>query len=135
MLTAVNIKGVFNISNETKYEKQAPDGMSEIQFNLLTFVLSAFKYHILSGFFGFQVFLLTSIFTRPFGVYRLVNRAVLVCVVGHNSKYLLLAALRIVILGGTAMGKMPACLLIGFSEIYEKFILMAILLTSSCLQK
>lgn len=100
MLTAVNIKGVFNISNETKYEKQAPDGMSEIQFNLLTFVLSAFKYHILSGFFGFQVFLLTSIFTRPFGVYRLVNRAVLVCVVGHNSKYrlhftslLLLAAL------------------------------------------
>lgn len=46
MLTAVNIKGVFNISNETKYEKQAPDGMFEIQFNLLTFVLSAFKYHI-----------------------------------------------------------------------------------------
>lgn len=30
--SAVNIKGVFNVSNETKYEKQAPDGIS-IDFN------------------------------------------------------------------------------------------------------
>ncbi|KAJ0605151.1 putative THO complex, subunit THOC1 protein [Helianthus annuus] len=30
--TAVNIKGVFNVSNETKYDKQAPDGIS-IDFN------------------------------------------------------------------------------------------------------
>ena len=27
ILTAVNIKGVFNTSNETKYEKEAPDGI------------------------------------------------------------------------------------------------------------
>ncbi|CAH1452813.1 unnamed protein product [Lactuca virosa] len=26
--TTVNIKGVFNVSNETKYQKQAPDGIS-----------------------------------------------------------------------------------------------------------
>ena len=26
LLTAVNIKGVFNTSNETKYDKDAPDG-------------------------------------------------------------------------------------------------------------
>ncbi|KAJ0940460.1 putative THO complex, subunit THOC1 protein [Helianthus annuus] len=30
--SAVNIKGVFNVSNETKYDKQAPDGIS-IDFN------------------------------------------------------------------------------------------------------
>ncbi|CAK9133658.1 unnamed protein product [Ilex paraguariensis] len=30
--SAVNIKGVFNTSNETKYEKEAPDGLS-IDFN------------------------------------------------------------------------------------------------------
>ncbi|KAL8244878.1 hypothetical protein R6Q59_011136 [Mikania micrantha] len=30
--SAVNIKGVFNVSNETKYENQAPDGIS-IDFN------------------------------------------------------------------------------------------------------
>nr|XP_043635689.1 THO complex subunit 1 [Erigeron canadensis] len=30
--SAVNIKGVFNVSNETKYEKQAPEGIS-IDFN------------------------------------------------------------------------------------------------------
>ncbi|KAK1436202.1 hypothetical protein QVD17_01980 [Tagetes erecta] len=30
--SAVNIKGVFNVSNETKYENQAPDGVS-IDFN------------------------------------------------------------------------------------------------------
>lgn len=29
MFTAVNIKGVFNTSNETKYEKDAPDGMQD----------------------------------------------------------------------------------------------------------
>ncbi|KAJ8421693.1 hypothetical protein Cgig2_008815 [Carnegiea gigantea] len=32
MFAAVNIKGVFNTSNETKYEKEAPDGIS-IDFN------------------------------------------------------------------------------------------------------
>ena len=27
MFAAVNIKGVFNTSNETKYENEAPDGI------------------------------------------------------------------------------------------------------------
>lgn len=36
MFAAVNIKGVFNTSNETKYEKDAPDGTSLIN-NCLIF--------------------------------------------------------------------------------------------------
>jgi hypothetical protein len=36
MSAAVNIKGVFNTSNETKYEKDAPDGTPLIK-NCLIF--------------------------------------------------------------------------------------------------
>ncbi|GFY93501.1 nuclear matrix protein-like protein [Actinidia rufa] len=52
-LLAVNIKGVFNTSNETKYEKEAPDGIS-IDFNFyktfwsLQVVLNTFEAQPLS---------------------------------------------------------------------------------------
>lgn len=32
MAVAVNIKGVFNTSNETKYEKEAPEGNPDLLF-------------------------------------------------------------------------------------------------------
>lgn len=38
MFTAVNIKGVFNTSNETKYESEAPNG------NLIYSVLNFFVF-------------------------------------------------------------------------------------------
>ena len=43
-LAAVNIKGVFNTSNVTKYEKDPPDGMGTVWFPLsAAYTLSLFK--------------------------------------------------------------------------------------------
>lgn len=151
MLTAVNIKGVFNISNETKYEKQAPDGMSVlIQFNLLTFILLLLGdvYYLCSSTI-FEWFLWLSGISIDFNFYKTfwslqVSKSCCsgLCCRTYNSKsrlrvtsLLLLAALLIAILGGTAL-KQDACLSPHwFFRIYEKCILMAIPLTSSCLQK
>lgn len=46
ILTAVNIKGVFNTSNETKYEKEAPDcNSAKSDYQFLSFIWS-YNFHV-----------------------------------------------------------------------------------------
>lgn len=59
MYTAVNIKGVFNTSNETKYEKEAPKGIATLKsigsFYMCTNADGFFFFISLRHFYRFQL--------------------------------------------------------------------------------
>jgi len=70
---AVNIKGVFNTSNETKYETEVPEGRYLFPSLSCRFGFAFSLMLTVRQLVWFQEFLLISTSIEHFGVYRLVS--------------------------------------------------------------